>query len=181
MPFSSNVVLKKYFNISLSTLLWVIHYETNIISQDPEIIPADFRGCGSSTVGLELRGYHQLQFCYQEDVDVEHSTSRSGGHVIPNQLKLINRLAKVLQNVWLAKDILSVTLGLVLFPSSSPQSFTQQFFCPSLDWQPPTSHSQSPEVHLQSLPKAFNVGHQLSFSWKHVSPWGFGKGHSPHC
>lgn len=76
--------------------------------------------------------------------------------------------------MWLAKDILSVTLGLVLFPSTSPQSFTQQFLCPSLHWQPPTFYSQSPEVGMQSLPKGFNVGHQLSFSWQHVSPWPVG-------
>lgn len=70
-------------------------------------------------------------------------------------------LAEVLLNMWLAKDILSVILGLVLFPSSSPQSFTQRFYVLSLHWQPPTSHSQHPEVRIQSLPKDFNRGHQL--------------------
>lgn len=187
MPFSSNVVLKKYFNISLSRLLWVIDYGTNIISQDLEIIPADFRGCGSVTVGPEFgvaewQCEDQLQFCYQEGVDVEHSASRSGGHVIPNQLKLgWPKYCKMCG--WLAKDILSVTLGLVLFPSPSPQSFTQQFLCPSLHWQPPTFHSQRPEVCIQSLPKGFKVGHQLSFpeSMLALGLWGVGKGHPPNC
>lgn len=43
--------------------------------------------CGAWALGVaEWQCKHQPQFCYQEDV--EHSTSRAGGHVIPNQLKL---------------------------------------------------------------------------------------------
>lgn len=89
MPFSSNVVLKKYFNIffvqaTVSNSLWDKYYLLG--SWDHS---CRFQGCGSVTVGPELRGSvskHQLQFCYPEDV--EHLNSRSGGHIIPNQIKL---------------------------------------------------------------------------------------------
>lgn len=124
--------------------------------------------CGAQAHGVAKQQCgHQVQFCYQKDVqDVEHLTPRTRRTCHPWSIK--TGLAEVLLNVWLAEGILSVTLGLVLFPSTSPQSFTQRFCVLSLDWQPPTSHSQSPEVHIQSLPKDFNMGHQLLLPTFHL-------------
>lgn len=51
MPFNSTVVFKKYFTISLSRPLWVIHYKPNINSSDPEMPLADFKRCGCASAG----------------------------------------------------------------------------------------------------------------------------------
>lgn len=177
MPFSSNVVLKKYFNISLSRLLWVIHYETNIISQDPEIIPADFRGCGSVTVGPELRVAewqceHQLQFCYQEDVDVEHSASRSGGHVIPNQLKLgwpkYCKMCGWPKTFWVWHWVLCYYHHLLLSPS-----LNNFYVLPCTD-SLPLSTLRAPRSICSHCQKASMWGIS-PFPWKPVSPWPVGR------
>lgn len=91
--------------------------------------------CGPELGVAEWQCEHQLQFCYQEDVDVEHSASRSGGNVIPNQLKLgwpkYCKMCGWPKTFWMSHWVLCYSHHLPLNPS-----LNNFYFLPCIDSLP---------------------------------------------